>query len=1029
MLAALRYRRAQALVLLVLSALVTTCLVLAPLYTRALEQATTATLLGEATVQESGLRLASSNSNDASLAMSVEELQDLVPRDVRGLFGTAVTAGSVEVRRMPLNAQPGGLLLFRDGMCDHVRFTAGRCPTAPGEIAVSTDHARIYEQPVGATVLVGEFDGAVSQPDATPRTTLRVVGVYDVVEGPYWFGDTLTGQASRRLGYDTMLTPLRTLTDRVTGPDGSPLEWFDVRRAVDLPLLVDRVDVDRIGSLASTVAELAEYPMGPENAVSAVAETVTVRSGLPPIADEVRVGREQASVTVPLLMTQLGLLLGCVLWLVLAAAADQRRGEVAVARLRGRGSRGARRLLLAETLPPILLGAPMGALLAVACSTVARQRVLTGDPPFEVPTAAIAALLAATALMIGLAVLSVRTVSREPVATLVRSVPARRGDVRLGVLESMLVAAAGAAFVALVTGSVDGPVGQIAPTLLGLAVGVAAARLMSFALAAGGRRLLRNGSPTTAVALLAAGRRGTTRWLVPVVTVALCIVVVTADALAIGARNWAGRAAAEVGAPTVLTLDSADLVAVTQALQAADPTGRRVTPVALVSQSSLGAATTVGVVPETFRRLALWPGVDTDSLPWDRLTAPTTPPLVLTGTRISYRVRAEAFDVVRPAGRLPPSELVLALRVVRADGTVDPLALGTLPATTLDAEQEVGVDCADGCRVTGIGVLAPRSAAAVTGSLMISGLAVDGRPVDLGGAQAWRDDTGGDVLVTGEVTGDGAEIFYSNNRVEQAFLTHVSVPDVVPALTTPAVTPSEVAATFGGSYVDGSDLSLVFAGDVSFVPGAPATAALVNLDNLLAQGWTGKGSAELRAYVDTRDPAFLSQVTAVLTERDIAVLSTSHPDELEAAYGRSAAAWSLLLAVAVAVLSVLVAAVGIIVLAATSWRARSRDYAGLRLVGLRPRGVTLLAQLETLPVIVCSAMLGVAVGLWASPPAVAQVPLFTTAPPTFPVDLQTAWIPALLAGAIGLGVLVLTGVVASHSVARRAELRRVRETG
>ena len=45
MLAALRFRRAQTVVVVVLAALVTACLVLAPLYTRALEQATVRTLL------------------------------------------------------------------------------------------------------------------------------------------------------------------------------------------------------------------------------------------------------------------------------------------------------------------------------------------------------------------------------------------------------------------------------------------------------------------------------------------------------------------------------------------------------------------------------------------------------------------------------------------------------------------------------------------------------------------------------------------------------------------------------------------------------------------------------------------------------------------------------------------------------------------------------------------------------------------------------------------------------------------------
>ena len=349
--------------------------------------------------------------------------------------------------------------------------------------------------------------------------------------------------------------------------------------------------------------------MGVERAATHASETVTVRSGLPAMADEARVGSEQAAVTVPLLMAQMGLLLVCVLWLVLVSAADQRRGEVAVARLRGRGSRGARRLLLGETLPPVVVGAPLGALLAVGLCTVARRTVLTSDPPFEVPVAAVVALVAGLALMVVLAVLSVRRVCRDPVADLIRSVPARRTGIRLGVLEAMLVAGAAAAFIALVTGSVQGPVGQLAPTLLALAVGVVAARVLSYLLGIGGRRLLQGGRPTAGAALLTSSRRGTTRWLVPVVTVALSIIVVSADALAVGARNWAGRAAAEVGAASVLSLNSVDLVAVTEAVRAVDPGGEHVTPVAVVSPTGQGGTTTVAVVPDAFRRIALWPGV------------------------------------------------------------------------------------------------------------------------------------------------------------------------------------------------------------------------------------------------------------------------------------------------------------------------------------------------------------------------------------------------------------------------------------
>ena len=452
--AALRYRRAQALAVAVLAALVTMCLVLAPLYTRALEQAMVGMTLREAPAERSGVRLASTSATDRSLAVDPDGLAALLPASIRGDFGPPVAATSVDVRKMPLLGQPGGRLLARAGQCDHVRFTAGACPTEAFDVAISTDQAAAYGLAVGQSIEVGEFDELVSLPESAPRTTLRVVGVYDQVDGPYWFGDRLTGQAAKNLGYDTMLTAPASFTASLALPGGGSGGWFQPRYAVDLPLLPERVSSDDLDGLGSTVARLTEFPMGVENAGSHVAATVTVRSGLPAIADEMAVGRSQAAITVPLLMAQLGLLLVAVLWLILVAASDQRRAEVAVARLRGRGSRGARRLLVAETLPPVVLGVPIGAVLAVGAVSATRHTVLAfGDwvPPFELPVWAYAAALAALAGMVGLVLLSVQRVCREPVASLIRSVPPRPVGIRLGVLEGMLVASAGAAFLALAT--------------------------------------------------------------------------------------------------------------------------------------------------------------------------------------------------------------------------------------------------------------------------------------------------------------------------------------------------------------------------------------------------------------------------------------------------------------------------------------------------------------------------------------------------------------------------------------------------
>lgn len=1037
MLAALRYRWANSLVVMVLSALVSTCLVLAPLYTRALEQATTRTLLAEARPQDSGLSLTSTSSTTPTVVLTPDALTQLVPPTTRAFYGAPVASSSVAVRRMPLLGQPGGRLLTRDGVCQQVRFTSGRCPSSPRDVAVSADQSRAYAMPVGTSLEVGEFDAAVSLPEAAPRTTLRVVGVYEPLPVASAFGDRLTGQAAQRLGYDAMLTPVDTITGDVVGADGRATPWFQPLNAVDLPLLTGQVGVDQIGPLGSSLRELVAHPLGAERDETQVARTVTARSGLPALADEVALGSAQASVTVPLLMAQIALLLGCVLWLVLVAAADQRRGEVAVARLRGRGARGSRRLLLAETLPAVVLGAPLGALLAVAGCTLARHTVLTSDPPFELPAGAVVALGVALALMTGLTALSVRRVSREPVAALLRSVPPRRSGFRLGVLEAMLVAAALAAFFALVTGSVGGAVGQIAPTLLALAVGVVAARVLASALAVGGRMLLRRGRPAAGVALLTSSRRTTTRWLVPVVTVALAIAVVSADVLAVGARSWSGRADAEVGAASVLTLDSVDLPTVTTALHEIDPTGAHVTPVAVLSPTQDGGTTTIGVVPDAFRRIARWPGVTASSVPLERLTAPTVPPLVVTGSRIAYHVDASALRLTPPVLRAAPDALVVGLRVVRADGTVASLGLGALPADGVTADQVATVPCADGCRLTGIGVLTPRGSASVTGRLTLTRLTVDGRPVDLGAAGSWRDTSANGASVRGTFAGsftgspaDGSlRIDYATNGFDSSFLAHASVPDVVPALTTRAASPSSSGTTFAGSYVDGSSLLLSSRGQVTFVPGGPASASLVGLDNLLAQGWRGRGSAVLEAYVDTGDAGFLARLRSDLGTHGISVASTRTSDAVAAAYGRSAAAWSLQLALAVGVLALLVAAVGVVVLASTSGRDRSRDYAALRLVGQRPRGVALLAQLETAPVIITSAVLGAVVGLWSAPVAVGLVPLFTTAPTTFPVDLSTAWGPALLAAVVGLAGLGGVGVVTSHRAARQSDPGTLRGDG
>ncbi len=1029
MLGALRYRRGQALVVLVLSALVTACAVFAPLYTRALEQAVVATLLDEAPVAHSGVRMSSTSASDPFLAQYPSKLAERVPADIRAVTDPGIASHAVEVRRMPLAGEPDGLLLWRDRMCEHVEIALGRCPHAAGEILVSADQAVGYAQHLGAEFDVGEWDASVSKVEAAPTTTVRVVGVYRPRhDDPYWFGDPLTGRASTRLGFDVMLTSERTLTERVTSPDRlGQVEWVQPHYGLDLALRTERVDVDRIGPLGASAARFVDFPLGLDYAGTHAADAVTVTTGLPAIAAEVAIARDQAGVTVPVLMGQLALLLGCVLWLVLLAGADQRRAEVAVARLRGRGAAGARRLLLGETLPPVIAGVPVGIALAVGLSVVARRAVLTPDTPSEFPHSAAVGALIAVAGMVALAVLSVQRIARAPIADLLRSVSAGRSGVRMGLLEAMLVAAAGATFAAMVTGSISGPIGQVAPMLLAVAVGVVAARVLPALLAGVGRGLLRRGWAPSGAALLQASRRSATRWLVPLVTVALCLVVVATDALAVAARNRHGRAEAEVGAARVLSVDSADLAAVRSAVRAVDPGGEHVTAVAVIAPLMQDGVVTVGVDVDAFPRVALWPGRAPGAFAWSRLTGPVREPLRVKGTEVTYHVASGRLESSAADPNAVPDVVLLGLRIVKPDGGLEVMPLHSVPVTGVDADQRATLACAGGCRIAGIGVLAPPAAAPIRGAITVSDLAVDGVRVGLGDSETWLSPTDGDTTARGTVAAGALTIDFANAGRTETFLSHASMPGVVPSLTTPVASPSARNATFGGSLMDGGDLLLTSIGTVPFIPGGPAKAAVVNVAQLLVQGWQGRGSAQVRVYADTADPRMLGRVRDSLHAAGIAVVGEESPERVAAAYGRTGAAWSLDLSLAVAVLALLVACVGLLVLVASSARTRARDYAGLAMAGFPRRSVAMLAVLETVPVIVICGLLGAGTGLWSAPAALDLVPLFPSAPPTFPLDLRTAWAPSLLAAAVALGVLVLVGALASLRVAGSARLDRLRE--
>ncbi|WP_374455278.1 FtsX-like permease family protein [Nocardioides sp.] len=999
---AVGHRRGQTVVLLAVSALITACTTFAPVYDRAMQQALVDTLLAgvgtegrTVTVESAALSFA----RGATEARDPRELQDMVPAELSATLDPFVLGRTAVVTPVTGAVPPSGRLVWRDGACEHVRVLAGTCPDAPGEIMVSEADADTFDLSPGATTTVAsESDG--------PEVPLEVVGTYAPADDSWWQGLDLVGHslvsraADPSAAHDAWLTAEETF---VRSPV-LPAETAQAAAVVPTP----ETGVEEVLRLGDGVRQLNRDLRGE-------GQDLHVRTDLGDLADDVRGQASQAHRTVPLLMAPMAVLTLFVLWLVLSAATRQRRGEVAVARLRGRGPVGASALLLVELLPVLLAGVVPGVALALAGGGLARS-LLPGEAPFEAgPGFATAVVLSVLAIVLT-ALAATARVAREPLDDLVRSGPTPSRRWTLGAPDAVLVAVAGTGAVAFVAGGLSGSFALAGPALLALFVGLVAGHVAAPVASTVGRRLLDRGRLVAGLGLLETGRRRDTRAVITVITVACALAVFSLDALAVGARNRANAAEHDAGAPVVLQLGGGDLDGVRAALADADPGGRRATPVVVAG------GTTLAVEPDGFRRIAFFPRGAPSAAEWRAIAPPAAAPVRLAGSRISIDVASgpelTSQDVLGSA-----SELRLNLVVTTATGVRRTIQLGEVPEAgrraTLAGREPA---CADGCLLAALELSAAQGVQ-VVGDLDLSGLRVDGTPVALGtSAEDWNPTDDDHTAISPAVTASGALRLV------------MSIRGFYPAHVTPAWVPLSVAAVLPAgrdplglvvTALDGGDRAAHAAGDVVLVPSLPRRSALVDLDAISRGAEVTVDSSSEVWMVD--DPALLSTVEAALRDRGIGITGVRRSSEARQAYADSVATWSLALGAVVGPAVLLVSLLVLLVLAATGWRAIARNLAILRLNGARRRTTTRLGVLAQLPSLLLAVAAGVAAGTAGAAVAMPDVS-FLPEPPSTPVlDTATAWPAVLWAAAACAVVLPTVAAVASWVVARRAHLERVKE--
>lgn len=999
-----RHRRGQALALVAISALITASTAFAPVYDRAMQQALVDTLLAQATPAEATITLVSESSDFAggTEPRDPREVAALLPDDLAERLGPVVLGRTAIVVPTTGEVPPSGLLLWRDGACEHVRVLSGACPVAPGEILVSEADVDTFGLRLGSVRRVG------SSVTGLPDIRLEVVGTYaPLPDDAWWQGQRTVGVSAVVRGLDPSANHDAWLTTESTFTGGSIMAAETSQAGA--PVRIDDADVDSVLALGDGARQVADD-------LDLRGEDLGIRTGLDELADTVRTQVDQAHRTVPLLLAPMGVLSVFVLWLVLSAATSSRRGEVAVARLRGRGPSGAAGLLLLELLPPLLVGVVPGVALALTGGMLV-GRVLPGSAPIEAgPGFGAALLIAAAVIMLTTLAAAVRT-AREPLPEVMRSGPAPMNRWTLGAVDAFIVACVGTGVVAFVTGSLQGPLALAGPALVALLTGLLLAHLAGPAGRLFGRRRLARGHLVSGTSLLEVGRRSDGRTVIVVLTVACALAVFSINALAIGERNRANASRHDAGAPMVLRVAGGDVDGVRTALTAADASGR--------ATAVLVGRDTLAVDPAELRRIAFFPRGGPTAEEWRAIAPPDREPTEITGTRVSLDVEPGAG---LSSADIFGSEVDVRLNLVVTSGTGvrRTVRLGTLPPDGSRQRMTGRADaCADGCRLAAL-QLTTVQGAAISGELTLEGLRVNDQLVDWATSPSdWNTTDDSDALISPVGGGDGTlRLAIEGGGFYPIEVSPAWVPRAVPALLTvePPQAPAEPLLLEG---VDGTDRLAEHAGSLVLVPAMPDGSSLVDID-AATRGAAITDDTRIEVWMED-DARLVAAVQAALRDQTIAVTDVRRSATIRQSYDETVASWSLALGAAVAPAVLVLALLVLVVLAAIGWRTRTRDLAVLRLNGLDGRTTRRLAVWAQLSAVMPAIVAGVAAGMAGAALAMPDV-AFLPEPPEAPVvDTSTSWSAVLAITTTCVVVLLVVAAVAGLAVARRAHVERVRE--
>jgi hypothetical protein len=937
------YRRATAAVVLALAIVAATAAVVAPLYSHAAQESiargslvrsdvfarsvhadVSATAAGPRVTGPGSILDPDQTSRALEMGDAVGRLKALLPPPV---FGTPVTSQlTPSLVRPDKGPMDGGSvevpLLDRTGLCDHLPVTTGRCPSTPGEAAMTTRSAELLGLRIGDTFDAGLSD--VQNDDGSQAVAhLTLVGTTTPfsLQDDYWDGRSLFSYYPIERPHGLSDDPPES--DTVWMADGTARKLGVKSYSVDIPVDPTAIDLATAQHVADQVAT-ARQQLG--------LGLVAVTSQLPALIDDSARRGGVVRVAAPLAAFQLVLLAWVILAHVVSSATQERAPELGLAKLRGLTPGRTVRFGLAEVVVLLLVAAPIGSVLGWWLVHLAAEHLLEPGIRLQVSGWVVASVLFGLFGGIAAAAVAARGVARGHVADLLRRVPGSHRSRGAGAIEGAVLAlvVAGIVQLAVAPDAAPGPVASAAPGIIALGGALVAARLVRFLSRRRTVRALDRGRPAALYGWAGVARRAGTASTTGVLAAAICLLLVGVQAWTVASREREARALAETGAVVVLDVQAPTARGLLPAVRAADPGGDYAMA---VMQLAPGDDSTATVAVDSDRAGAVAGFAGRGPADVARLLSP---PLVDSITLRPGRYRADV-DV---ASVHSPSPLDLSATVETPTGWTE-VRLGALRPGKHSLTGTVPAQCSSGCRLVALTVSHP-GLDITTGDADFSVSALSAgpsgsalTPLDAGFTKrsSWREpvqDTGGAKATV--TPGQSLRVEAVTPVGFPARVMHGDSPYPVPALLGSQAAPRDGTVPVNGP--DGVLTRVADAGRTEFVPEAGRAATMVDLQ-LMLNGVARPQPTGLQVWLSRDDPSAERALVSTLAASGVKVVDRASAAQAQDQLQREGAVLALLLFLACGAVAVLVATGALLVAAFVGSRQRSAELASLRAVGVR----------------------------------------------------------------------------------------------